>query len=243
MWAILINGLSVCVGTLFGLIFKNFNSSKFSNFSKTSSPFISEKLTKAIVTVMGLQIFAMGIKDAISYENGMINIIYLVIGTIIGEKLNLDKRFRYLGFILQKKFAKRNHGFVKGLVTATLIYCIGSMSIIGPLKIAFEGDASIIYVKSVLDGIISILLASTYGIGVLFSAFFVVIYQGGIFIFSEFLKSATDPHVLNQMSSIGGVLLMGLAFTLVFDSKHIKITNMLPAMLLPVFVASIGKLF
>ena len=169
----------------------------------------------------------------------MLNIIYLVIGTVIGEFIDIDKRLRSIGFLLQNRLSKNNLNFVKGFITATLIFCIGSMAIIGSLKIALEGDSNIIYVKTILDGVMAMLLASTYGLGVLFSAFIVVGYQGGIFFLAEILKTAANPYVLNQLSSIGGVLLLGLGVTLVFERDDIKISNMLPAMFLPVITAVI----
>lgn len=224
MNAILLNGFSICLGGVVGYFFKNHN---------------SPKTSKAVITIMGLQIIVMGMKDALQYENGMLNIIYLVIGTVIGEFIDIDKRLRSIGFLLQNRLSKNNLNFVKGFITATLIFCIGSMAIIGSLKIALEGDSNIIYVKTILDGVMAMLLASTYGLGVLFSAFIVVIYQGGIFFLAEILKTAANPYVLNQLSSIGGVLLLGLGVTLVFERDDIKISNMLPAMFLPVITAVI----
>ena len=199
----------------------------------------SSKISKAVIAVMGLQIIVMGAKDALQYENGMLNVVYLVAGTVIGELFDIDKRLKNIASILQEKLAKNSLGFVKGFITATLIFCIGSMAVIGPLKIALEGDSNIIYVKTILDGVMAMLLASTYGLGVLFSAPMVVIYQGGIFFLAEILKTAADPYVLNQLSSIGGVLLIGLGFSLVFERDDIKISNMLPAMFLPVITAVI----
>lgn len=227
MLAILLNGLSICIGGLLGYFFKN-----------KSSP----RISKAIVVIMGLQIMAMGIKDAIQYENGMLNVIYLVVGVVIGEVIDIDKKLRFMGVMLQRKLAKGSHGFVKGFVVATLIFCIGSMAVIGPLKIALDGDSSIVYVKVVLDGIMAMIVASTYGIGVVFSAILVVVYQGGVYFLAGFLKVVTDPYVLNQLSSIGGVLLMGLSVTLIFETKYVKVTNMLPAMFIPVIVALIKNL-
>ena len=224
MNAILLNGFSICLGGVVGYFFKNHN---------------SPKTSKAVITIMGLQIIVMGMKDALQYENGMLNIIYLVIGTAIGEFIDIDKRLRSIGFLLQNRLSKNNLNFVKGFITATLIFCIGSMAIIGSLKIALEGDSDIIYVKAILDGIMAMLLASTYGLGVLFSAFIVVIYQGGIFFLAGLLKTVSNPYVLNQLSSIGGVLLLGLGVTLVFERDDIKISNMLPAMFLPVITAVI----
>lgn len=225
MFAILLNGLSICIGSLIGHFFK-----------RKSSP----KVTKAIVLIIGLQLLAMGMKDAINFENGMLNTVYLVVGVVVGEIINIDKRLRYMGIFLQRKIAKGTHGVVKGFVVATLIFCIGSMAVIGPLKIAANGDSSIIYVKTILDGVMALILASTYGLGVIFAAFMVVAYQGIILLFSDILLSIADSHVINQLSSIGGVLLLGLAFTLLFENKNLKVSNMLPAMFLPIIIA-IGK--
>ena len=228
MFAIFLNGFAICLGGLLGYFFKNHSSSK---------------LSRAVIIVMGFQIFAMGIKDAIQYENGMLNVIYLVIGTVIGEIVDIDKKLKSVALFFQNKFAKNSHGFVNGFITATLIFCIGSMAVIGPLKIALEKDSSIIYIKAILDGIMAMFLASTYGLGVLFSAIIVIIYQGSIFLLAEVLKTAADPHVLNQLSSIGGVPLTGLAFTFIFEKTDIKISNMLPAMLIPVLAAIIKNIF
>ena len=171
MFAILLNGFGIFLGGLLGYFFKNHSSSK---------------LSRAVIIVMGLQIFAMGIKDAVQYENGMLNVIYLVIGTVIGEMIDIDKKLKSMALFLQNKLAKNSHGFVNGFITATLIFCIGLMAILGPLKIALEKDSSIIYIKTILDGVMAILLASTYGLGVLFSAIIVVAYQGGVFLLAEF---------------------------------------------------------
>ena len=121
MFAIFLNGFAICLGGLLGYFFKNHSSSK---------------LSRAVIIVMGFQIFAMGIKDAIQYENGMLNVIYLVIGTVIGEIIDIDKKLKSVALFFQNKFAKNSHGFVNGFITATLIFCIGSMAVIGPLKIA-----------------------------------------------------------------------------------------------------------
>ncbi len=227
MFTILLNGLSICVGTILGVIFKNYS---------------SEKISKSIVVVIGLQMSVMGMKDALQYQNGMLNVIYLVVGVVIGEILDIDGKLNSLGEFIQRKFARKQGNIVKGFVIATLIFSIGSMAVIGPLKIAFEGDSSIIYIKSILDGVMAMILASTYGIGVIFSAVIVVLYQGAFFLLSGALKSVTDPYVINQISTVGGVLLIGLSVSLIFDNKNIKVTNMLPAMFLPILAALIKNL-
>lgn len=229
MFTILLNGLGICIGTLLGCVFKNHS---------------SEKVSRLIISVIGLQLLVMGIKDAVKYENPMTNIVYLVVGTVIGEILDIDGNLKSFGKAIQKKFGGKNTGnnIVQGFVTATLIFCIGSMAILGSVKIALENDSTIIYVKTILDTVMAGILASTYGIGVIFSAGAVIVYQGLIFLLGNFLTTVADPQILNQISTIGGVLLVGLAFTLLFDNKNIKATNMLPAMFLPVIVAVIKNI-
>lgn len=231
MLIILLNGLGICFGTLFGYFFKNYS---------------SERVSKAIICVMGLQIIVMGIKDAMQYENGLENIIYLVVGMTMGEILNIDGKLNSLGEFLQKRIKakgeNKDNNMVKGFVTATLIFSVGSMAILGPLKIALENNSELLSVKIVLDTVMSAILASAYGMGVIFSAVVVVVYQGAVYLLADFLARITNPTVINQISSIGGVLLLALGLSLLFEEKNIKVTNMLPAMFLPVFVEIIKNL-
>lgn len=228
MSIIILNGIFIVVGSLIGLF-----------FGKS----LSKNITESIIKVLGIFVFIMGLKDALTYKNGMYIACYLVVGTIIGEKLELDGKLKKLGEILQSK-VKVDSGTntVQGFVTAVLIFCVGSMAILGPIKISLNGDGSLIYIKSILDGVMSLMLASTYGIGVIFSAVVVVVYQGLMFFMGSWLKLITEPSVMGDITSIGGVILAGLGINLLLSEEKLKITNILPAMFLPVIIAFFTKI-
>lgn len=228
MSIIILNGIFIIVGSLIGLF-----------FGKS----LSKNITESIIKVLGIFVFIMGLKDALTYKNGMYIACYLVVGTVIGEKLDLDGKLKRLGEFLQKKVkADSGTNTVQGFVTAVLIFCVGSMAILGPIKISLNGDGSLIYIKSILDGVMSLMLASTYGIGVIFSAIIVVVYQGLMFFMGSWLKLITEPSVMGDITSIGGVILAGLGIDLLLSEEKLKITNILPAMFLPVIVAFFTKI-
>ena len=228
MSIIILNGIFIFVGSLIGLF-----------FGKS----LSKNITESIIKVLGIFVFIMGLKDALTYKNGMYIACYLVVGTIIGEKLDLDGKLKNLGELLQKKL-KINSGAntVQGFVTAVLIFCVGSMAILGPIKISLNGDGSLIYIKSILDGVMSLMLASTYGVGVIFSAVVVVVYQGLMFFMGSWLKLITEPSVMGDITAIGGVILAGLGVNLLLSEEKLKITNILPAMFLPIIVVFFIKI-
>lgn len=228
MSIIILNGIFIVVGSLIGLF-----------FGKS----LSKNITESIIKVLGIFVFIMGLKDALTYQNGMYIACYLVVGTIIGEKLDLDGKLKKLGELLQKKVkVDSGKNTVQGFVTAVLIFCVGSMAILGPIKISLNGDGSLIYIKSILDGVMSLMLASTYGIGVIFSAVVVVVYQGLMFFMGSWLKLITEPSVMGDITAIGGVILAGLGVNLLLSEEKLKITNILPAMFLPIIVAFFIKI-
>lgn len=228
MSIIILNGIFIVVGSLIGLF-----------FGKS----LSKNITESIIKVLGIFVFIMGLKDALTYKNGMYIACYLVVGTIIGEKLDLDGKLKKLGEFLQKKVkVDSGKNTVQGFVTAVLIFCVGSMAILGPIKISLNGDGSLIYIKSILDGVMSLMLTSTYGIGVIFSAVVVVVYQGLMFFMGSWLKLITEPSVMGDITAIGGVILAGLGVNLLLSEEKLKITNILPAMFLPIIVAFFIKI-
>lgn len=228
MTIIILNGIFIIIGTLIGVFF---------------GKALSKNMTESIIKILGIFVFIMGLKDALTYKNGMYIACYLVVGTIIGEKLDLDGKLKKLGEILQSKVkVKSEKNTIQGFVTAVLIFCVGSMAILGPIKISLNNDGGIIYIKSILDGVMSIMLASTYGIGVIFSSAVVVIYQGMMFFMGSFLKLITEASVMGDITSIGGVILAGLGLNLLFSEEKLKITNILPAMFLPLITAFFTKI-
>lgn len=226
MLAILMNGVSIVIGSIIGYFFR-----------KKSS----EKISKSIIVVIGLQTFVMGIKDSLTYRNGMLLFVYLIVGLIIGEIVGVDDILKKIGCKLQDKFSKKDSNVSLGFIISILMFCVGSMAILGPLRISFNGDTSLMYVKVLMDGITSIILASTYGIGVLFSSVIVVLYQLLIYLIGDFLKIIVTSDIISDISSVGGVVLLALGISIIFGEKYIKPANLLPGIFLPMLLGILLK--
>lgn len=222
MFGTLVNVFAIVGGTLLGLLFKKG---------------IPEKAKTTIFQAIGLVVIAIGLKMGLSGDNELILIVSLVLGAIIGEALDLDERLNGLGGFFYEKMGQTESTFIEGFVTASLIYSIGAMATLGPLEAGLNNNMQILYVKSMLDGITSILLGSSLGIGVAFSSLPVLVYQGGITLFAGFLAPFLIPQVIVYVSAVGGLLIAAIGFNMLF-SKDIKVANLLPA----IFVAGLVSL-
>jgi len=214
----IINSVSIIIGSLLGINIRGG---------------IKEDSRNTIIDGIGLVVMVIGIMDGIKSENIVLVIISIVLGSLIGEIIGIEKRLNQFGNKMEKRFGKGNSNFAKGFITTSLISCIGAMSIVGALESGLRNDYSTLYIKSILDGISSIIFASTLGIGVGFAAIPVFIYQGSITILAYYLKDILTNTVILEMSSIGGILIMALGINLL-DIKRIKVGNMLPAVFIPV---------
>ncbi len=167
---------------------------------------------------------------------GMLMILSLVIGTLIGELLRLDDRVNALAVWTQKKIKIQENGgrFVEGMVTATLVMCVGAMAIMGSLQDGLNNDPSLLIAKGVLDFVISIVFASSFGVGVLFSAFPLIVYQGGLTLLAQVISPILSEQLTLQLTYIGSVLIFVVGYNLLFSDRKIKVANMLPALLIPV---------
>lgn len=204
---------------------------------------IPDRIKDIIMTSMGLSILALGVKDGINFDNGMLIILFMVIGGIIGELLRIDERLTMLGVYLEKRFSKNDgNDIVKGFVTTSIMLNVGAMAIVGSIKSGLSGNNEILFIKALLDGVASLIFSSKYGIGVLFSAATVFIYQGSIFLFAFFIKSGLDDIVINQISVVGGLMMIGLGINLLFN-KNIKIGNLMPALFIPIIYKVIVSFF
>ncbi|CAH2214895.1 DUF554 domain-containing protein [Tepidibacter aestuarii] len=213
----LANGLAVLIGSLIGLLFKKG---------------ISENYKKILMDAMGLCIFLIGIMGATKAQNILLLIISLAIGSVLGEFLKIEDNLDKLGDFLESKLVKNQGSVAKGFVTATLIFCIGSMAIIGALESGLNGNHQTLFAKSIVDGILSIIFASTFGIGVLFSSISVFLYEGFISLAASSVKMFLVDSVVSDISSIGGVLIIAIGLN-IMDIKKIKVGNMLPAIFIP----------
>lgn len=197
---------------------------------------IPEKVNERLMEAIGLSIVVMGISGAVAGQNTLMMILSLVIGTLIGETIDLDARIIQGVNKIEQKYSSRNHSengsLAQGFISATMIFCVGSMIIIGSLESGLTGDNSTLYIKSLLDGITGFLLASSLGIGVALSAIPILIIEGGLTLLAVFLAPYLAPDVVTEVISVGSVMLIGLGLNMAGISQF-KIMNFAPAILLP----------
>jgi len=182
---------------------------------------------------LGLVVLVIGLKMGLTFERPLLIVFSMLIGAIIGELVGIEDFLNGLGDRLKKRLGSSDARFTEGFVTASLIYCIGSMAIIGAFDEGLRGDPSVLLTKAVLDGFTSIALASTYGLGVLFSAVPVFIYQYGLTLFALAFKAVVSPVMIHELTAVGGLLIVGIGINLL-RLIRIRIGNLLPA--LPVAV-------
>ena len=188
-----------------------------------------ERIRAIVFQGLGLCVLLIGIQMALKVENILIVIFAVLLGGITGELLRLDTLFERLGNRFKKIIRSKNPKFTDGLITASLIYCIGAMAIIGSMEEGINGDPTILYTKSILDGFASIALAASYGSGVLFSFIPVFLYQGAITFGASFFQQYFSEIMIAQLTGCGGLLIIGIGINLL-DLTEIKLANLLPAL-------------
>jgi len=187
---------------------------------------------------VGLFTIAIGISMVYNMQHILIVVSSLAIGSLFGEWTNLEKGTERLSNYLKKKFRIGSDRFSEGLITAFLLYCIGSMTILGAIQEGTGGSSDLLLTKSLMDGFSSILLASAFGVGVIVSAIPLLVFQGGITLLAMYAGSFFTPAIIQGLTSVGGILLMGLGVN-ILEIKKLRIMNMLPALLVVVFLLSI----
>ncbi|QZY54242.1 DUF554 domain-containing protein [Crassaminicella profunda] len=225
MLGTIVNALAIIGGSLVGLFFRGG---------------IPEKYNETIIKANGLSVLLIGVMGAIKTQNVLLVIFSMVIGSILGEFLRIEDNLDRLGAYIGNKMGDQEGGIAKGFVTASLLFCVGSMAIVGSLQSGLSNNHQTLFAKSVLDGITSVVFASTLGVGVIFSSIAVFIYQGIITLAASSMKVFLTESVIGEMSSVGGLLIMALGFNML-EFKRIKVGNMLPAMFIPL-IYYIGKL-
>ena len=236
----IINAVLIIAGTLCGLLFKKV---------------LPDRLKSTLLQAVGLIVIFVGIGGAVSAtltfgEDGFgtkdtLNMILsMVLGTTIGELINIEDKLDRFGAFCQKKLVKGNgkSTFAEGMVTASLIFVVGAMAVVGSLDNGIRGDNSTLVAKSIIDGITSVVLASTLGIGVMFSAFPVFVYQGAISLLGVYIEPYLTAAVISQMSFTGSILIFAIGVNMLGSAK-IKVGNMLPAIFMPIVFDLILKLF
>ncbi|HOH89672.1 MAG TPA: DUF554 domain-containing protein, partial [Bacillota bacterium] len=196
---------------------------------------ISERFSNIIMSVLGLFTLVLGMMFAVDTQNALVVIFSLVIGSVIGEWIDIEKRMNDLGDYVQDKLNSGEGSFSKGFVTASLLFCVGTMSIMGSLQSGLMNDHKILLMKSILDGTISVVFASTLGIGVVLSSLPVLVYQGSIALLASSVAPYLSEAVITEMTAVGGVLLVGMGINLL-ETRKLKVGNMLPAIFLPIIL-------
>ncbi|MDR2893113.1 MAG: DUF554 domain-containing protein [Deltaproteobacteria bacterium] len=191
---------------------------------------------------IGLCSVVIGLQMAFEAPNIIIVIFSMVIGGVLGELLALEKMLERLGAKLQAVTRSSSASFTQGFVTATMLFCIGTMAILGPLDEGLSGDRSILMTKSIMDGCAAMAFAAALGVGVLFSALPVLIIQGLITIFAVYLQSFITPEIILYIKGAGGILILGIALN-VLELAKIRVTNLLPALIFVVLLAPLATLF
>ena len=186
---------------------------------------------------LALCVLLIGISGALKGENTLIAILSIAIGAIIGEIIDLDRRLNNLGQLLEARFSKGDgeQTVARAFVTSSLLFCVGAMAIVGSLQSGLTGDHEMIYTKSMLDGISSIIFASSLGYGVVFSAVAVFVYQGAIVLLAQWIAPFLSDAVIAEMTCTGSLLIIALSLNML-GLTRIKVANYLPALLLPILL-------
>lgn len=193
-----------------------------------------ERISDTVMKGLALCVLYIGISGAFVGEHIMVTILAMAAGGALGELLDLDGRLNRLGQSLERRFGGRpgQKSLAEGFVTASMLFCVGAMAIVGSLQSGLVGDHSTIIAKSLIDGIAALVLASTLGLGVLFSGLAVLVYQGSIVLGARVLEPLLDTVTVNEMSCVGSLLIVGLAFNML-GLTNLKVTNYIPAIFLP----------
>lgn len=228
MTGTIINIITVIIGSLLGMLFG----------SK-----LPERIRETVLTVLGLFTLVLGVQLFFKTGNSIIVLAALLVGTILGEWWRIEERLGNLGDILKARFSRTFSGqdhsrFVEGFLTASLLFSIGPMAILGSIQDGLTGDYTLLATKAIMDGFAALAFASTMGTGVIFSAFIVLAFQGGITLLAIQIQNLTTLAMINEMSAAGGVILIGIALSNILNIVKVRTGNFLPALFLaPLFAA------
>ena len=225
MLGTIVNALAIIGGCLVGLVVKGR---------------LTEKISSTIMNGLALCILYIGISGALKGKDTLQIIICIALGALVGEIIDIDKRLNNLGDMIEKKInskkkskAEEKTSISEGFVTSSLLFCVGAMAVVGSLESGLQGNHTTLFAKSILDGVSSIIFASSLGIGVMLSSIAVLVYQGSITLLAGGLSTVLNDTVISNMSAVGSLLIIGLGFNMLGISK-IKVANLLPAIFIPI---------
>ena len=218
----LINVALIIAGSVIGLLFKNK---------------ISERLSGAVVRVLGLCVMGIGIMNMIGTKDLLCLIICMVVGTIVGEVIDIERRMENVAEKLRVTLMKNreNGSFVEAFVSSTVLFCVGAMAINGSIEAGLNHNYSILVSKGVIDGVTAITFAAALGIGVIFSSVPLLVYQGALTLLAQFVGPHLGADVIVEMSAVGGTIILGIGINMLgVSDKKLRVGNMLPAIFLPI---------
>ncbi|MGS0973510.1 MAG: DUF554 domain-containing protein [Candidatus Izemoplasmataceae bacterium] len=219
MVGVVVNSLAIVIGGLIGLVLKHG---------------LSERLKVVVMQGIGLSVIVIGLAGALKSNSTLLLVMSLAIGGLVGSLLQIEYRLDLLGLKIEKRFKGKEEGsFAKGFVTASLVYCVGAMAIVGSIEAGVSGNYDTLYVKSLLDGVTAIVFAATLGFGVLFSSVSVFLYQGVIVVLGILLGNYMPDMLIVEMSAVGSVLIMAIGIN-ILEIKRIHVGDLLPAVLVPI---------
>ena len=223
MLAVFVNVATVLVGSAIGILFRNR---------------IKENFVKAIISALALVTIVIGVSSAITTQDLLCVIVCMALGTLLGELLRLDDRINAAGDTIKRKVLRgkaEGSRFTEGFVSACILFCVGSMTIMGSLEAGVNRNYSIIFAKSALDFVSSMMFGAAMGVGVTFSALFVLVFQGALTLLAGLVSPYLSASVITEMTAAGGAILIGMGLNMLeLSEKRIKVANMLPAIFLPI---------
>lgn len=238
---VIVNGLVIVGASFAALILKKF----IMKFDKNNKV---EKISDTIMSGLALCIIYMGISGALECQHVLICIISMVVGGLIGELIDIDKGLNSLGDKIEEKLnkgkvdvSKEKVSISQGFVSASLLFCVGAMAVVGALNSGLFGNNDTLFAKSALDGVSSFLFSLTMGIGVLLSAVAVFLYEGIITCGAFLLKGVLSTAVITEMNAVGSLLILALGINMILKA-NIKVANLLPAMFVPIIFGIIGMI-
>jgi len=236
----LLNITTVIIGGVLGLLFGSR---------------LPDRIRTTVVAGLGLFTAVIGIQMFLKTENPLIVLGSLLLGGICGEWWHIEDGLQNLGKFLEGRFTKEQPNaitelgdsgsdknrsqFIRGFLTASLVFCVGPMTILGSIQDGLTGDYSLLAIKSVLDGFAALAFASILGVGVVFSTLVILVYQGGLSLLAGQLQALFTPEMMNEMTAAGGVLLLGIAISSLLEIKPIRVGNFLPALVFSPLITAI----
>lgn len=236
----IVNALAILAGSAAGLLLTWLGRHFSGKLSSGSSSDLGARLQTIIMQGLALCTMYIGISGALKGQNTLVAIISMALGAVIGELLDLDKAIHKLGDWIQSKLSGVTHGnssVSEGFVTASLLFCVGAMAIVGSLDSGLTGNHDTLYAKSLLDGISSIVFSASLGFGVALSAAAVFLYQGTITLLAAFLQPLLNDYVIAEMGCVGSLLIMMIALNML-KLTNIKVMNLVPAIFLPILLCT-----